>query len=290
MGDIFPIQPMSGGGGAVPYNGVQPISLPGGPQINPAAAPAAPAPPQGNVGPDGMPILGGNPVVPQGTEAIPMQGVGGMIERYLANPSRFDNATFQQAYQSAVGDIDQQAKLAQDQAAASAASRGMFFGSPLTTAGTDIATEAGRAKANVASQLLMNQAQTWNQDMGQALQAALGFGGQQQNANQFSADYALRALGQAFGGAPTIGGTAQQIAGLPGLPSPNSSGWNAIGQILPGLIGQNQQPGQQPTPSVGTPPFVPPMTSPQTTIQGNPVTLPNVGTVTPQVIQPAQRF
>lgn len=82
---------------------------------------------------------------------------------------------------AAYGDLDAQAQEALGRTRSSASSRGMFFGSPLTTAEGTLESNLQRAKTGMNAQLLQRQAEVLGSDRARAIGQAMGFG---ENINQ----------------------------------------------------------------------------------------------------------
>ncbi len=250
----IPTQPPTGGGPpsiqppAVPGGGGQPpIGGGGQPPIQPPAQPGDP----------NVPTLGGSGLVPQGTQAVGLEGLGGLIERQLANPSRFDDETFKQVFGFAKGELERDRDAALDAATADAQARGVFFGSPLTTSRGDIQSEFGRGLGALGSNLLLEQARTGGQDQQAAIANAFRFGENQLGADQFAAQLGLGTAGLGFEGAPDINQGINAIGNLPiAQPGGTSDLFGQVGNIA-GLFGQPQQP-QGGQPQIAPPGAVPP--------------------------------
>lgn len=211
--------PIGGGGGFVGGGGFTQggptFGGPGGPTIGGPTGPIGGGGLPGQPGTQGGLTLGGNPLVPEGQGAVPLGAIGGLLERQLANPSRFGSAQVQQAFTSLDQQLQDQANQANQAAIADAQRRGVFFGTPLTTSQGDIATQLQRGRGDLATNLLLSQAQTGAGDLQRAIQNVFQFGGQQQQADQFAAQLGLQTLGLGLEGAPSIGGAAAQFGGAP---------------------------------------------------------------------------
>jgi hypothetical protein len=249
---ISGLQPQNGAVGVgfrqpnVPQPNIDPGRLPQGGQ------------PQIPQQPGGLPQPG-NPLVPEGG-AVPLGGLGGLLERQLGNPSRFGLPQVQQAFDFLSGELQRGAQGAEQRAITDAQQRGVFFGSPLTTSLGDIATELQRGQGNLASTLALAQAQTGGQDLNAAIANAFRFGENQLGAQQFAGQLGLNALGQGQQGAPDINSILAMIQGLPTAQMGNLGGqFGGLGSLA-GLLGQpsqQQQPQQQPQ-QQAAPPFIPP--------------------------------
>jgi len=230
-------QPTPQGG---PVAGLPPTLTPQGGNVNPQlGAGSTTGSTIGGQPDDPTGLLGTNPLVPQGTEAIGLGNLGGLIERQLANPSAFGSSQVQDAFKGLVGQLDESAETANQRAIADAQSRGVFFGSPLTTSQGDIATQLQDAKGNLATQLLLNQAQTFGQDQNAAIGNAFRFGENQLGADQFAASLGLQSFGAGNQGAPNINSAANAIAAQP-LPAPQGGSNAALG-ALGALFGSSPQ-------------------------------------------------
>lgn len=221
-GSMAPLAPptapnigLAGGGGQMPLQA--PTAVPGLPQPGgqiPLQAPmATPAPTTPTA------------LSPRQQSAVPLSALGGYIEQQLGSPSRFDLPVVQNAFNFLAGDLDRQAAARNEQLRADAAARGVFYGSPLTTSQGDLATELQRGKGSLATQLLLNQAQTAGQDMNSAISNAMQFGQNQLGAQQFAAQMGLGALGQGFqGGADPNAAMNAIIALATGQPPQGGNG------------------------------------------------------------------
>jgi hypothetical protein len=242
---------------------------PGGPQIQP------PVP--------GQPDMSGGL---SGGQPVPLTGLGGLIERLLGTPSPMATEAFQKSLEFGKGEIAQQSEEAKQRAIADAASRGMFFGTPLSS-GLGRVEEAGtRALGDLTTRLLQQQASTQGADMQRAIQSAMQFGGQQMSADQFAAQLALQQMGLGMQGAPDINAILGMLAGqpLPGGGGGTGDVGAMLGQILGGQGGQPQ--------TAGTPPITPPAPAP-TFPTGAPLPTPQLdvsGTPQPQIRAPVDDF
>jgi hypothetical protein len=249
----------TGIGGLQPQNGAVGVGFrqPNVPQpnIDPGQLPQG-GQPQIPQQPGGLPQPG-NPLTP-GVDAVPLGGLGGLIERQLANPSRFGLPQVQEAFNFLSGDLDRSAEAANQRAITDAQQRGVFFGSPLTNAQGDIASELQRGRSNLATQLMLAQAQTGGQDLQNAFGNAFRFGENQLGAQQFAGQLGLNALGLGQQGAPDINTILGLIQGLPTAQLGSLAGAGGGLGSLAGLLRQPQQeqPQQQsqPQPQV---PFAP---------------------------------
>lgn len=154
-------------------------------------------------------VLGG-----QRPEAISLFNLGGLLERRLARPSRFDLPVVQESFDFLSQDLEDEARRAESQAVADAARRGVFFGSPLTTSLGDISERLQRGRAGLATDLLLEQARTAGGDVSNAIAQALQFGRAGTEAQAVQGDIARAMLSLGLAPAPTIGGATQGIAGI----------------------------------------------------------------------------
>lgn len=228
-------QPPAGGGVQFAGGGAGPPPLvnaaqPGGPGLAPP--PGGPPPPQ----------FGGNPLTPDAPDAVPLSGLGGLLERQLANPSRFGSEEFQRAFGSFQEGSKADEEEAANRARALASSRGVFFGSGGIREEERSRRPFQRGRADVANALLLNQAQTGGQDLQSAIGNAFRFGENITSADQFSATLGSNLLGQGLTGAPDINAASANIAAqpLPGAPPPLDLGG------LAGLGGQGGGGGAPP--------------------------------------------
>lgn len=165
------------------------------------------------------PVGGGNPLVPEGVPAIGLGSLGGLIERQLANPSRFGAPQAQEAFNFFSGDLQRQADEAANRARVGAASRGVFFGSGGLNQEQRARQPFQTAQGQLATNLALSQAQTGSQDLNAAIANAFRFGENQQQADQFAANLGLQTSQFGFEGAP---GIDQAIGAFGGLPLPGA--------------------------------------------------------------------
>lgn len=182
-----------------------------------------------------LPQLGGSGLLPSGTEAVGLDSLQGLLERQLANPTRFDLPAVQQAYGFLGGQLEDQAQQARQSAVTDAQSRGVFFGSPLSSGLGRVEQARQQGLGTLASNVLLNQAQTGGQDQQAAFSNAFRFLENAMANDQFNAQLGLSGLGLGLQGAPSIGGAVNAIASqqLPGAPQ----GGN-IGQLIASILGQ----------------------------------------------------
>lgn len=190
------------------------------------AAPGAPAgtPP---------PAEGGRP-------GIPIQQLGQVIEERLANPSRFDLPAVQQAYEFLSGDLEQTAAREGAAVRSDAARRGVFYGTPLTEGMADVRERFIRGKGDLATQLLLAQAQTQGSDAASAVNQASDFGQRAEDNSFRRAELNDRIAARGEGGDASV---AQGIAALLGLPSGGEAGDNGIYALLGQLFAQRGENG-----------------------------------------------
>lgn len=190
--------------------------------------------------PAALPQLGGNPLIPQGTQAVPLAGLGGLLERRLASPTRFDLPAVQQAFKFLGGELERKGEEAASRADVEAARRGVFFGTPGLTLREEARRPFQEALGGLGTNLLLEQARTGGQDVSQAIADAMRFGETGLQAEQFAAQLGLRAADLGFQGAPDIN---QMTGALAGMPLPGGGDPNAIANAfgaLGALAGQRQ--------------------------------------------------
>jgi len=204
------------------------------PLRQPAPQPAAPAPAQPpQVGP-----VGGNPLTPD-VNAVPLSGLGGLIERQLANPSRFGSEEFQRSLEGFGASSRADEEQAANRARSLANARGVFFGSGGIREEERSRQPFQRGRADLANTLLLSQAQMGGQDLQGAIGNAFRFGENITSADQFAAGLGERVLGRGLEGAPSIDAAAANIANqpLPGAgPGPDFGG-------VADLVSNFQRPG-----------------------------------------------
>jgi len=154
-----------------------------------------------------------------------------VIEDLLANPSGFDQETFTRTRDQAFADMDAQHAAQLGNTRASAASRGMFFGSPLTTAEGTLESNLARAKAGVNTSLLQRQAETQGQDLNQAIQTAMQFGSNANLSAEQQAQMGQMMMQSGFAGGATPAQMLQMFGGKSGAVDP------ALFQMLGQMFG-----------------------------------------------------
>jgi len=207
------------------------------PAVAPQPAPPAPAGP-----------VAGNPLTP-GVDTVPLSGLGGLIERQLANPSRFGSEEFQRSLEGFGASSRADEEQAANRARSLANARGVFFGSGGIREEERSRQPFQRGRADLANSLLLSQAQTGGQDLQGAIGNAFRFGENITSADQFAAGLGERVLGRGLEGAPSIDAAAANIANqpLPGAgPGPDFGG-------VADLVSNFQRPGGggAPSPSGG---------------------------------------
>ncbi len=215
----------------------------------------------------------------QPPNAIPLSGLGGLLERQLANPSRYGQEEAKKTYEYLSQNLEDQAKQAEQGAIANAASRGVYYGSPLTTSLGDIGTQLMRGKGDLAAQIAREQALTEGTDRQAAIGNAFRFGENQTAADQFAAQLGLQATGMGFGGAPDINSTIGAIAGQP-FPQAQPADLSGLG-ALAGLA-QPQVAAPMPTAAVAPPVAPAQATTPRAplgTFRGQPLAMPKLQNV-----------
>jgi len=212
--------------------------------------PGQPPPPGAFQPPPGSPGLTPNaPASPGGPPAVPLGGLGGLIERQLATPGRFDNPAVQQAFDALSGKLGTQGDVAANRAKVAGTSRGVFFGSGGIEQEERARDPFTQAQGDLATNLLLAQAQTGGQDQNAAIANAFRFGENQQSANQFTADLGLRSALGGFQGAPDINSAVSTIAGQPLPTGGGGAQFGGLGQLA-GLLSGQAGGGGQPVPAL----------------------------------------
>lgn len=236
------LPPPQGVGGNVlpgrPFT-LPPIQQPLQPMVpnTPGGAPGAPA---GTGGPAGNPLSGANSnqgFNVEGRNAIGLEFLGGLIERLLANPSRFDTDTAMKLRETFLKDQETEEARGMQDIEADAVSRGLTFSDvPYSRSGGifDLKERLARARGAFESDLLEKQATTWGGDMNNAIRNALDFGSLAMGGE--SQLDALAELALRHGGdAP---GISEMIGAILGMQQNGSGGINPIlfqllGQLFP---------------------------------------------------------
>lgn len=174
-----------------------------------------------------------NPLLPEGTTSVPLSALGGLLERWLAQPSRFDLPAVRDAFKFLSSELERQGERAASAADIEAAKRGVFFGTPGLSLRESAREPFRRASGDLATSLLLEQARTGGQDFARAIDQAMRFGENALRSEQFLAQLALQMLGLGFGGSPDISTLSTALGGLP-LPSSGSNS-DAILQALRSL-------------------------------------------------------
>lgn len=173
-----------------------------------------------------------NPLLPEGTTSVPLGALGGLLERWLAQPSRFDLPAVRDAFKFLSSELERQGERAASAADIEAAKRGVFFGTPGLSLRESVREPFRRAAGDLATNVLLEQARTGGQDFARAIDQAMRFGENALRSEQFLSQLALQMLGLGFGGSPDIGTLSTALGGLP-FPSSNNS--DAILQALRSL-------------------------------------------------------
>lgn len=150
----------------------------------------------------------------------------------LANPSRYGAGEVGQAYNVLNNQLTQQGNADYNRINEDMARRGLYAS---TTAGGrlgDLATNLNQQRADLATNLLTDQAKNYQSDRASAISQALGYGGQQFNQNLGGFNANLGAQGQNFGQNLQAG---QFNEGLAQNAFQNNLGRNQF------LLGQNAQ-------------------------------------------------
>jgi len=107
---------------------------------------------------------------------VDLRDLGGEIEKLLGNPSRFSEKAFKRSKKQAMDEIDLLEGRALGDQRASAASRGVFFGTPGSSGEAKVREGAQVARNRSLTDLLQRQADTLGSDRRSAIDQAMGFG------------------------------------------------------------------------------------------------------------------
>lgn len=202
------------------------------PSLNGSTAPAP-----GTTGGSSQPFPSSGP-----KPAIPLNGLGGLLEQNLGNPSRYDADVVKDAYGFLKGDLEREATDARSGAINDANSRGVYYGTPLNSGLAKVDTDYQRGLGSLATSLMMDQAHTYGNDRQASLDNAFRFGENQQRGDQFNANLGLQ-MGE-FGseGAPNINNAISQFGQLPLGANGQPLDLSALGKLY-AMLNQGKAPG-----------------------------------------------
>lgn len=209
-------------GGSTPGATPPPAANPPAPAPAPAAPPAAapPAqPPAPNMDPAAPTIEAGHTGQAAPGSPIDVSNFQGVLEQILGQSmgggGRYGNDLIKNMMQQNTQRNNDLRKTETDQATADAASRGVYYGSPLTNSLGDISERYVTRQGEAQNQLLQQIADAQATDQQNAVGNIFNYGqGQQQNsAQQMNLMLALAQLGMM--GGPTIPGATGDFGSLP---------------------------------------------------------------------------
>lgn len=227
----------------------------GAPMIAPTQQPQVPSP-QTNTLP-----------AQQGQQPAILGDVEEKIRQRLNNPSPFGSAEFQAALQQGQQGLEKTLAERSGGLKADAASRGVYYGSPLTAGLGKAESAFADSMSNLNTNLLLEKARTQGGYEQGAIQDALGLGGMQSGINQFDrtqslneqqareaaeqfqAQLGLNTAALGYGGGPDIN---SMFGNMLGMPIPGQSDYSGLFGGLGGLaglfsnLGMQRQPQGQP--------------------------------------------
>jgi hypothetical protein len=141
---------------------------------------------------------------PTNNPPVALKDLGKFLENVLGNPSGFDTKTFKRSQKQAMDEIRLLEKRALGEQRASAASRGVFFGTPGSSGEARVREGAQIARNRSLTDLLQRQAETLGSDRSRAIDQAMGFGreARQSQLDKIMAGNQLMGTGQE--GVPTL--------------------------------------------------------------------------------------
>lgn len=254
--------PQAGTNGASAFNGTPQMAVPtnlhpaGGSGIGPMGTPQL-AVPQG-LHPTGFGGVGGmtktalmtqnpaeaTPTAPGGVSPmqpaaganapVPLNDIQSLVEKQLGDPSRYDAKAVQDAYDYMKQDLTRTRDTGLSSADADAANRGVFYGTPATSARSNVEAQYNRGLGDLASNLAISQAQTYGEDANTAFQHAMSLFGAQNTDTQTQAQIAaiMAELGQS--GAPTVNNATNVNVPPPSSTGTNTAAMQALGALLAG--------------------------------------------------------